>query len=267
MHPNTVLRNFWRMERRPEVFVAMSFEERYKPRFHEVIEPAVQSLELAGQPLQATRVDISESGDSILTEIMDGISHAALILADVSSIGNDSVTGHPFRNGNVMYEVGVALACRQPQEVLLVRDDKDRFLFDVSTIPHMTLDFTKHEVAVESLRAELATRLKEAAFIVDAQVEIAIAGLTNKEVTMLVDLGNIPEEKSMSWEITGTVMSVAEMSLARLLDKQLINMTGLNPKSFPMYQLTALGRVVARCLSKTLQTVQGATKVEKTTDT
>jgi len=102
------------MKRRPEVFVAMSFAEDHQPRFRDVIEPAVKGLQLAGKPLRATRVDISKSGDSILTEIMDGISHAALILADVSSIGEDSVTDHPFRNGNVMYEVGVALACRQP---------------------------------------------------------------------------------------------------------------------------------------------------------
>lgn len=261
MHPNTFLRNFWRMERKPEIFVAMSFADCYQPRFRDVIEPAVQSLELAGQPLRATRVDTSKSGDSILTEIMDGISHAALILADVSSIGKDSVTGRPFRNGNVMYEVGIALACRQPQEVLLVRDDKDGFLFDVSTIPHMTIDFTKHEDAVRSLRAGLAARLKESEFIVDARVTIAAAGLTNEEIATLRILANISEKEAIFWELKGALLSGREMALSRLLDKQLIKMGALSPetKGLPAYELSPLGRVVARL-------VEEPTETEKTTD-
>lgn len=51
-----------------------------------------------------------------------------MVLADVSSIGKDNVTGEAFRNGNVMYEVGLALACRHSSEVLLIRDDNDKFL-------------------------------------------------------------------------------------------------------------------------------------------
>lgn len=70
----------------------------------------------------------------MLTDIMDGIAHSLMVLADVSTAGKDQNTGEPYRNGNVMYEVGLALACRQPAEVLLIRDDRDRFLFDVSTI-------------------------------------------------------------------------------------------------------------------------------------
>jgi hypothetical protein len=49
-----------------------------------------------------------------------------------------------------MYEVGLALACRQPSEVLLVRDDRARFLFDVSVVPHMQVDFTDKERAIST---------------------------------------------------------------------------------------------------------------------
>ena len=76
-------------------------------------------------------MDLSKTGDSILTDIVDGIAHSQLVPADVSTIGKDSVTGTPYRNGNVMYEVGIALACRHPSEVLLVRDDEDTFPFTV----------------------------------------------------------------------------------------------------------------------------------------
>jgi hypothetical protein len=36
-----------------------------------------------------------------------------------------------------MYEVGIALACRHSSEILLIKDDHDKRLFDTSTIPHL----------------------------------------------------------------------------------------------------------------------------------
>ncbi len=130
----------------------MSFAPPYSRRFDEVIVPAIESITVGGQRLKAFRVDISKTGDSILTDIVDGIAHSQLILADVSTIGKDAVSGVPYRNANVMYEVGIALACRQPSEVLLVRDDEDKFLFDVSSIPHKKINFTDVSTAISDLR-------------------------------------------------------------------------------------------------------------------
>ena len=109
-----------------------------------VIRPAIENIVVDNVQLIAYRVDNSKTGDSILTDIMDGVAHSRLVLADVSIMGKDPNTGYAYRNGNVMYEVGLALACRHPSEVLLIRhkrDEKEAFLFDVSTIPHATLDF------------------------------------------------------------------------------------------------------------------------------
>ena len=86
MHPNTFLRTFWRAEFRAEVFVAMSFDGVYEQRFKEIIEPAVVGVTNAGRTLRANRVNLSRSGDSILTDIMDGVCHSELILADVSTL-------------------------------------------------------------------------------------------------------------------------------------------------------------------------------------
>ncbi len=95
------------------------------------------------------------------------------MLADVSVIDEGRYTETPIRNGNVMYEVGMALACRSPSEVLLVRDDSKRFLFDVSTIPHMTIDFADVNAAISELRNALGDRVKESQLINDARVQIA----------------------------------------------------------------------------------------------
>lgn len=220
MHPNLYLQTFWRMDLKPQVFVAMSFDSRYQERFDSVIAPAIRSLTVNCTVLQPHRVDLSKSGDSILSEINDGIAHSRLVLADVSSIGKDSVTGHSYRNANVMYEVGLAIACRQPHEVLLVRDDNDRFLFDVSTIPHKRIDFTNVDKARAELLDELLNRLKEANHINDARVKKAISGLTGGEISLLKYIASLPPNSSWGRPIEGNVQEL--VSLPRLLDKHLI---------------------------------------------
>src|SRR3970040_575024 len=113
MHPNSFLRTFWQLEVRPQVFVAMTFDQRYSSRFTNVIEPAISGIRIQGKALSARRVDESKSGDSILTDIVDGIAHARMVLADISTVGTDKEGGAPYRNGDVMYEGALALARRR----------------------------------------------------------------------------------------------------------------------------------------------------------
>jgi hypothetical protein len=84
-----------------------------------------------------------------------------------------------------MFEVGVALACRQPSEVLLVRGDHDQFLFDVSAVPHLTLNFDDEPVAVATLRDALAERLAYRNYLNDARTQIAFKSLTDDEARYL----------------------------------------------------------------------------------
>ena len=245
MHPNTFLRTFWQLDVKPQIFVAMSFAPEYANRYSEIIEPTIKSIQLNGVSLSAHRVDISKSGDSILTDIMDGIAHSRLVLADVSTIGKDSKSGESYRNGNVMYEVGLALACRAPADVLLIRDDKDKFLFDVSTVPHMHLDFANIPAAREALQSELLARLREQNYLNDARVRLAIASLSNTEIQLLSQLAELAEGQVRGWEVTGTVLSVYEAALMRLLDKRLITLAGTFEKGFPGYRPTELGKLVA----------------------
>lgn len=249
MHPQSFLKTFWRLDLRPQVFVAMSFDARYQSRFDNVIAPAIARL----PKLQPYRVDLSKSGDSILTDIVDGIAHSQLVLADVSTIGKDAVTGVPFRNANVLYEVGIALACRQPSEVLLVRDDEDKFLFDVSSIPHMKVDFTATDSAVAAIANALADRLRERSLTHDARVGLAIASLTNDEVAMLKTIAGYSEGFVWGRRNTGSVDFYAMAALPRLLDKNLIRVVGEFEEGHPAYAATELGRVVASLVKSNLR--------------
>jgi hypothetical protein len=266
MHPQAFLKTFWRLELRPQVFVAMSFAPQYRDRFEKVIAPAIRGIKLGSDHLIPYRVDLSKTGDSILTDIVDGIAHSQLVLADVSTIGKDSVSGVPYRNGNVLYEVGIALACRNPSEVLLVRDDEDEFLFDVSSIPHMKMNFTNIAEAVDNLRDALLARFRERQLVQDARVELAIAGLSNDEVTMLKALAEYPPDRVWGRPSTGKIDFFGRAAIPRLLDKQLIRVVGQFEEGHPAYATTALGRVVASTIKSGLRRFRTDPKLDPAID-
>ena len=129
MYPHHYLSLFPPFPREPKVFVAMSFDSHFDSRWDKVIAPTVRSVQL--EPI---RVDTRKVSDSILTEILDGIAHCSLVLADITTIGKLDKTETAVRNGNVMYEVGIAHSCRLPEEVLIFRSDDDALPFDVTNV-------------------------------------------------------------------------------------------------------------------------------------
>jgi hypothetical protein len=105
-------------------------------------------------------VDAWRVSDSILTDVLNGISTARVIFADISSIGAND--GRAIRNGNVMYEVGLAHAARQPEEVVLFRSDNDPLLFDLSNVRVNKYDPDNNpEAAREQICAAIIEAVKE----------------------------------------------------------------------------------------------------------
>jgi hypothetical protein len=147
-----------------------------------------------------------------------------------------------------MYEVGLALACRHSSEVLLVRDDKDKFLFDVSTVPHMQIDFTDTVMAIAQLRDELNARLKERQYYSDARVEIALSRLGNVEVKLLIDLTFMDNDLARGWDAKDIVYSAHQAAVDRLLEMQILQAVGKFEKDIPGYRLSPLGRRVAEAV-------------------
>lgn len=146
------------------VFVAMPFAEQFNARWHHVIQPAIE-----GQGLQPYRVDAGKVSDSILTEILKLISENRLVFCDISTIGY--IGPQAIRNGNVLYELGLAHAVRQPQEVLLFRSDDDALTFDLSNVRvnkyHPDLD-------VEAARKQVAGALQDALREIDLRNAFAV---------------------------------------------------------------------------------------------
>lgn len=132
MYPSEYYSLYPSFPRLNRIFVAMSFSEEFKFRWENVIKPAIEQIAVNNEKLEAQRVDARAVSDSILTEILTGISRSRLVIADITSIGK--IDDRPVRNGNVLYEVGLAQAVRLPEEVLLFRSDDQQLLFDMSNI-------------------------------------------------------------------------------------------------------------------------------------
>lgn len=248
MHPNAFLKSLWRNRILDQVFVAMAFDKRFDERFEKVIKPAIEAETFSGIALSAYRVDNSRTGDSILTDIIDGIAHSRLVLADVSVIDEGRFTQTPVRNGNVMYEVGVALACRNPSDVLLIRDDTKRFLFDVSTIPYMEIDFSDTGTAVESLREAISGRLHASDLLNDARIQIAAQTLTEDEIRILQILSHLDSNQARDITLPNLnqVSNRDQRGLDGLISKGSIKSVAVNAKTGAvLYSLNAFGYALA----------------------
>lgn len=266
MHPNAFLKSMWRREVLDQVFVAMSFESRFDERFEHVIKPAIESGPLSGITLRAYRVDNSKTGDSILTDIIDGIAHSRLVLADVSVIDEGQYTQTPIRNGNVMYEVGVALACRNPSEVLLVRDDTKRFLFDVSTVPHMEVNFTDRDAAIHRLREAISDRIDESKLLYDARVKLAAQTLTEEEIHILSILAELGQNQGryLTDPELDQLSLPTQRGLDRLLGKGCVKSVAIKVETGAVYYaLNSFGYALAKTVEESFTKLQPEEKKEE----
>jgi hypothetical protein len=267
MHPNAYLKAFWRTETLDQIFVAMSFESRFEDRFNNVIKPAIESEPVQGKQLRAHRVDNSKTGDSILTEIIHGIAHSRLILADVSVIDEGRYTQVPIRNANVMYEVGIALACRSPSDCLIVRDDTKKLLFDVSSIPHMTIDFSDEHTAQQQLRQAIEARLSESDLTSDARIRIAAQTLTQAEIVILNVLAKLgPNESSgLTHPNSGQVSIPIAQGIQSLFEKGCIKAVGVQDDTgIVQYALNPFGCALAQHAKTSLPRLKLKPSTEQT---
>jgi hypothetical protein len=169
MYPSQYFNLFPPFPRENKVFVAMSFHPIFNKRWESVIAPAIKRVERNNVPLEPYRVDIRRVSDSILTEILTGISNSLVIFADVSSVGK--IEDKPIRNGNVMYEVGLAHATRLPEEVILFRSDNDELLFDVANV---RINFYDPDDDPETAVRLVGTAIIEAIKEVDLKRNLAV---------------------------------------------------------------------------------------------
>jgi len=228
--------------------MAMSFDPAYEKRFQDIFVPAIEAVEIDGQKLTPNRVDLSKSGDSILTEIIEGIAHCQFFLADISMVDRGARSGENIRNGNVMYEVGIALSCRNPSEILIVRDDQEKTLFDVSMVPHMHIDFSDTEGAKNKLTSAILDRIGQRKYEEDLRVKTILSSLTPGEFSLI---GYSLQDRIPDGHFTlphgGGQYGLGDVSTRLLVNriaKRIDNV--IDEKGMPMFEFTRLGATIAK---------------------
>jgi len=170
LYPRTYYETFMRYEANDQVFVAMPFSASFKNAFEHVIEPAIKRVLVNQRPLVPRIVnrDISGSPD-IHEQIFDAILHSRLVIADMTMQSsykddNDSLRWQP--NANVMYEVGLASAWRNPEDILLIYQGHSNhsYSFDIQNLRHVQYDLANPS-SVTTLVEEIVRALNQSSFL------------------------------------------------------------------------------------------------------
>jgi len=186
VYPREFFETYWRPDLRDEVFVAMPFHDEFSPIWDRALKPAIE--EDISPTLRANRVDASTLSGSIIIDILDGVANSRVVFADISICGGEIWKGQ--RNGNVLYEVGLAHALRQVSEVVLVRSDEKPINFDLAGINihrYDKEDLTSARILFKTL---IRSSLEQTDRTKSLKVEFALDKLpTFAEIALLVEMG------------------------------------------------------------------------------
>jgi hypothetical protein len=170
MYPATYYETFMRYEPSNEVFVAMPFSASFQKAFDTVIAPAIGRVRVKDIPLTARIINRGISGSPDIHEkIFEAIIHSRLVLADMTvqaSYKGDGKSNRWQANSNVSYEVGLASAWRNPEDILLIHQPhKDHaYSFDVQNLRHFEYD-PNDQACIAALAKEIADAINQSTFL------------------------------------------------------------------------------------------------------
>ena len=241
MYPRHYFDYFRSFERHPRVFVAMPFSRENQPRWLRTYAPAVRRVGMRG-----LRVDQRKTGSSIQTDILEAIAECRLVLVDVSCDKNG------VRNANVVYELGLAHACRLPEEVIVIRTDTDKLPFDFTQmrVHHVPADdFAAARDLVELL---LRAALNDIDVMRDRILDRTLESLDPDARFILRHEGKkarIPAFQAKDGMYGHLSYSDLRGVLRRLVQVQVFKVVDSGRSGLSHFELTALGKAVVAKLT------------------
>lgn len=232
MFPRDFFLDYWDPALRNELFGAIPFSSHFDSIWEGAIAPAALAC-----GLKAHKVNQRKTSDSIHVDILDGIAHSRLVFVDVSPVYYPPVTSTlalfnklsrkpQYPNGNVMYELGIAHATRQAEEVIVVRNCADTdLLFDVIGIRtnyYPPNDLKAAQIIFEDLMRDALTTIDRTKALLVAKAMRAITlfdkmlirkfwpqvfNLSTKDPDKLSGIGGVEEEAISNLQKLGILHS------------------------------------------------------------
>lgn len=228
----------------------MSFSKAFDRRRKEVIEPGI--IDAGMKPVFA---DTREISDSIITEIVNGIAGARVIFGDVTLEPRRLFDRTRFRNANVLYEIGIAHAARQAEEVVLFRSDDGPLLFDITNIRVNHYDPDNDPVAAKELVTKaIRSAIDEVDLTRSAVVSDLVQRLDESATIFLCDAATKGAQPEPPHVIALDAVSFGprRAGMLRLLDFGCISTlsTAVTKDGPFLYAITPLGRAVFERMKK-----------------
>ena len=192
----------------PICFVIQPFDSgEYDKRFEEICRPA---LEKAG--LQPYRVDQDPSVDIPITAIEEGISKAAICLADITT-----------NNPNVWYELGFSFAANRPVIMICSNNRMDKFPFDIqhrAIVRYSSESKSDFELLGQQIFERAKALLSKSILLTqaaEADLASTAKGLSQQELIVLAILAGdtaLPESTVSTWSLGEDVKRAGLTGLA-----------------------------------------------------
>lgn len=192
MYPRTYHATFMRYEASDQVFVAMPFSAPFRLAFERVIEPAIKRVTVHGKPLVARVINRATSGSpDIHEQIFDAILHSRLVLADMTvqaSYRDEHGVTRWQPNSNVAYEVGLASAWRNPEDILLIHQGNPdhTYSFDVQNLRHVEYE-PLGTASIEMLSDEIVRALNQSSFLSKMAYQRILEGASPSVIQFMHD--------------------------------------------------------------------------------
>ena len=248
MYAKFFFERFWAGEQRNELFVCMPFHDSFDIKFRNIMSPSAQKAGFE----KAERVKEDWEANVITDRIFDGIANSKMVLFDLTDDPKSPCQFSRQVNGNVLYELGIANAMREPEDILLIRESSSvKIPFDISGL---NINIYEGELEIDWLSSKLQKALEKQKWYMSKRVDAASKSIDEFAFEIMYQIGCRPPGFN-HFNIAGMPPEV-RMSVLRLIDLGILWFaTGIDERSREhAYRWTPFGREVIKRLGIKLLT-------------
>lgn len=242
MYAKFFFERFWEGDQRNELFVCMPFHDSFDYKFKEIMDPSAKKVGFD----KAARVKEDWEANVITDRIFDGIANSKMLLFDLTDDPKSPCQFSKQLNGNVLYELGIANAIREPEDIVLIRESSSvKIPFDIRGL---NINIYEGELGIGWLSEKLKKALEDQKWYTSKRVDAAAKSIDDIALELMHKIGSRPQGYN-HFSVGGKPPEV-KMSVLRLMDLGILWFASVVEGSYRehAYRWTPFGREVIKHL-------------------